>query len=120
LYNSGRLKLIESEGEFILGLTLKIFNGHTMGQIIPFIDTGNGTLVYMGDFIPAAANIPIVYVPAVDIQPLVSMAEKEAFLAEAVSNHYTLFFEHDFHHECCTVKETEKGFAAGKCFRWSV
>lgn len=118
LYDSGRLRFIESEGEFIPGVTLKIFNGHTVGQIIPFIETGNRTVVFMGDFIPTAANIPLVYIPAVDIQPLVSMAEKEAFLGEAVTNNFALFLEHDFHNECCTVSETEKGFVSGQCFRF--
>ena len=116
LHDSGRLRFIESEGEFIPGIDLRIYNGHTQGQIIPFIKTPYGTVVYMGDFIATAANIPIPYVPSVDIQPLVSMTEKAEFLEEAVSNNYCLFFEHDLYTECCSVARSPRGFTAGKRF----
>lgn len=117
LLNSGRLRLIESGGKFFTGINLKIINGHTMGHLVPLIDTTYGTVVYMGDFIATAANIPIPYIPAVDIQPLVSMDEKSTFLREAIQNKYILFFEHDYFNECCTVIETPKGFSAGNKFR---
>ena len=117
LLNSGRLKFIESEGEFLTGINIRTINGHTMGHILPLIGTRNGTIVYMGDFIATAANIPIPYIPAVDIQPLVSMDEKSRFLEEAIQKKYILFFEHDYFNECCTVIETPKGFSAGDKFR---
>ena len=62
------------------------------------------------------ANIPIPYVPAVDIEPLVSMDEKELFLDEAAEKQYVLLFEHDAVNECCTVKKTEKGVTADQTF----
>lgn len=117
LLNSGRLKFIESEGEFLTGINIRMINGHTIGHILPLIGTRNGTIVYMGDFIATAANIPIPYIPAVDIQPLVSMDEKSRFLEEAIQKKYILFFEHDYFNECCTVIETPKGFSAGDKFR---
>jgi len=119
LHDSGRLKFIESDCEFIPGIDLRMYNGHTIGQIIPFIKSANRTIVYMGDFVATAANIPIPYIPAVDIQPLVSMDEKSEFLAEAIREDYTLFFEHDFYNECCKVIETPKGFSSGKKFKIS-
>lgn len=117
LLNSGRLKFIESEGEFLTGINIRMINGHTIGHILPLIGTRNGTIVYMGDFIATAANIPIPYIPAVDIQPLVSMDEKSRFLEEAIQKKYILFFEHDYFNECCTVIETPKGLSAGDKFR---
>ncbi len=117
LLNSGRLKFIHSEGWFIAGISLRIMNGHTIGHIVPLIDTNKGTIAYMGDFIATAANIPIPYIPAVDIQPLVTMDEKSSFLKEALQKNYVLFFEHDFFNECCTVTETPKGYASGNKFR---
>jgi hypothetical protein len=44
------------------------------------------------------------------------MAEKENFLNEAVENNYYLFFEHDAHHELCTLKQTEKGIRLDQTF----
>ncbi len=119
LAESGRLRLIENETELIPGLKLRIFNGHTRGQIIPFLQAGCETLVFMGDFIPTTLNIPLAFVPAVDIQPLVSMEEKADFLKEAVENKYILLFEHDAIYECCTLKNTEKGIVPDRVFTFN-
>lgn len=110
LEQSGRLRLIDSPTELCPGLRLELFNGHTRGQIIPYISYKDRTIIYMADFIPTAFNIPMPYIPSVDIEPLVTLQEKEVFLKEAATNNYILFFEHDHYTECCTVIETEKGF----------
>jgi len=109
LLESGRLNFIDPEEEWIPGVQLRVYNGHTMGQLIPYIVYQDKTIVFCGDFIPTSFNIPLPFVPAVDIQPLVTMDEKTKFLNEAVSNGYILLFEHDPFNECCTLKQTGKG-----------
>jgi glyoxylase-like metal-dependent hydrolase (beta-lactamase superfamily II) len=117
LQESGRLHLLE-EGEQPFGqITLKTYNGHTRGQLIPYIQTGKQTVVYMGDFIPTQSNIPVPFIPSVDIEPLVSLLEKEQFLNEAAEKKYILFFEHDAVNECCTVIQSEKGVVADRTFK---
>jgi glyoxylase-like metal-dependent hydrolase (beta-lactamase superfamily II) len=117
LKESGRLTLLEEGIQPFEQITLKVYNGHTRGQIIPYIHTANQTVVYMGDFIPTQTNIPIPFVPSVDIEPLVSLQEKEEFLYEAVNKKYILFFEHDAANECCTLKHSEKGVIADRSFK---
>lgn len=117
LLESGRLHLLEDGMQPFRGITFKIYNGHTRGQIIPFIHTVHQTIVYMADFIPTQTNIPIPFVPSVDIEPLISLTEKEEFLDEAATNKYILFFEHDAKNECCTVKHSEKGVVAARSFK---
>jgi len=117
LLESGRLHLLDAEMQPFEQIMLKIYNGHTRGQIIPFIHTTNQTIVFMGDFIPTQTNIPIPFVPSVDIEPLISLREKEEFLNEAVEKKYILFFEHDAMNECCTVKQSEKGVVADRSFK---
>jgi glyoxylase-like metal-dependent hydrolase (beta-lactamase superfamily II) len=119
LSESGKLHFIENEGELFSNIFLRIYNGHTIGQLIPFIHTGDKVVVYMGDFIPTVFNIPLPFVPSVDVQPLVSMDEKAAFLAEALEKSYMLMFEHDSFNECCTLKQTEKGVVMDKSFSLS-
>jgi len=117
LLASGRLNLLEADVQPFKDIQLRIFNGHTRGQIIPFITYKSYTVVFMGDFIPTQSNIPIPFIPSVDIEPLVTLTEKEAFLNEAVENKYILFFEHDAVNECCFVVRTEKGVAAESSFK---
>jgi glyoxylase-like metal-dependent hydrolase (beta-lactamase superfamily II) len=116
LLESGRLNLLDENQQPFENINLRIFNGHTRGQIIPFIHNKGKTLVYLGDFIPTKSNIPIPYIPSVDIEPLISITEKEQFLTEAAANNYILFFEHDATHECCKVIQTEKGVVADSSF----
>ena len=104
-----KLQLVEEECELFPGISVRMFDGHTPGQMIPFIDSGEKTYVYMSDLIPTAANIPIVWLASYDLYPVTAMEEKERFLKEAAEKNYVLFFEHDFYTECATVEWGEKG-----------
>ena len=117
LNENGKIRFVENDSELYPGISVRIFNGHTAGQLIPFIKYNDKTIVYMADFIPAAAHIPLPFIISYDTQPLVSLAEKESFLKEAVKGDYTLFFEHDVYNECCNLHETEKGIRANKSFQ---
>jgi len=109
IQEKGKLQLIEQDGEILPGISVRLFNGHTDGQVIPFIHNNNTTVVFMADLLPSAAHIPLPYVMSYDTRPLITLDEKDNFLKEAAENNYILFFEHDLYHECCTVMETEKG-----------
>ncbi len=86
-------------------------------MIVPSIESEGKTFVFLADFIPSAAHIPIPFIASVDIQPLVALKEKEAFLNEAADKGYVLIFEHDYDIESCTVSHTEKGVRVDKSFK---
>ena len=119
LQEKGRLHLIESDDTLFPGVSVRLFNGHTDGQVIPFIRYNNTTVVYIADLMPSSAHIPLPFVMSYDTRPLITLKEKEAFLKEAVQNNYLLFFEHDLYKECCTVTETEKGFRMKESYNLS-
>ena len=48
----GKLKLIKENGEYIPGIEFRIYNGHTQGQMLPFVKVEDKTFVFMADFIP--------------------------------------------------------------------
>jgi glyoxylase-like metal-dependent hydrolase (beta-lactamase superfamily II) len=116
MYESGQLQFIEKETELFPGLSVRIYNGHTMGQLIPFVRTRDKTIVFAADLFPSVAHIPLPYIMSYDMMPTTTLEEKEHFLEEAVKNNYILFFQHDLYHECCTLKQTPKGIRAGETF----
>lgn len=116
MMESGQLQFIEKNGMLYPGFELRIFNGHTIGQLIPFIHHSGKTVVFMGDLIPSTVHIPLAWNMSYDVQPLVTLKEKEAFLKEALKEDFILFFEHDVNHECCTVKETHRGIRVKNTF----
>jgi glyoxylase-like metal-dependent hydrolase (beta-lactamase superfamily II) len=109
---SGRLNLIEEEGELLPGFSVRICNGHTPGMMIPVIRYNGKTLVYTGDLIPTVAHIPLIWNMSYDIESLKTIGEKESILKEAIENNYILVFQHDELVECCTLEMTVKGIRA--------
>lgn len=105
VYEAGKLCLVDENQWLCEGVELRLFNGHTVGQLACYIYDKDRTLVYVGDIIPVAAAIPIAWISAYDTYPVVSMQEKQQLLDEAVEKKQILFFEHDNYVECCTVKK---------------
>ncbi len=108
LEENGRLNIIENEGELLPGINLTFAWGHTDGMIIPLIQYKGRTLAYMADLLPSSQHLPLPFVMAYDIRPLNTMEEKKNFLQKALDENWTLFFEHDPEHECCTLQQGPK------------
>ncbi|MDX1286007.1 MAG: hypothetical protein R3182_13390, partial [Draconibacterium sp.] len=117
MMETGQLNLVEKEGELFPNFEVRFFNGHTPGQLIPFIHTDNKTIVYTSDLVPTTANIPLLWIAAYDLDPVIVMEEKEKFLEEVVEKDYILFFEHDYYTECARLQNSEKGIVLKAKYR---
>jgi len=104
IFEAGKLELVVQNQFICPEIEVRIFNGHTVGQLVSYINLGNKTLLYVGDVIPLAANIPIAWLSSYDIFPLAAMEDKKKLLDEAAEQNQILFFEHDAYTECCTVE----------------
>jgi glyoxylase-like metal-dependent hydrolase (beta-lactamase superfamily II) len=119
LKDLGLLKFIGNEGIHAEGVEIKLFDGHTAGQMIPLFHTREGIVAYLADFIPSKTHIPLPYLASVDTQPLKAMEEKSAYLQEAVENRHLFYFEHDALNEMCRLEMTTKGVRGGESFNAS-
>jgi glyoxylase-like metal-dependent hydrolase (beta-lactamase superfamily II) len=108
----GALSLIEKEGELIPGVSLRFFNGHTRGQILPFISYKGKTIVFVADLFPFRAHLPLPYIMSYDVEPLKTLSEKETLLKEALEGDYIFHYQHDFYSECSRVYNTPRGVRA--------
>ncbi len=109
IQESGQLKWIEKEGEFIPGIDVIFVYGHTEAMMLPVVSYKGTKLLYTADLIPSFGHIPIPYVMGYDMRPLETLKEKERILLKAQQENWKLFFEHDSQVECCSLKATEKG-----------
>ena len=109
IQESGQLKLINEEGEYIPNMVFKLYDGHTDGQLIPHIKCNGKTVVFMADLMPSSAHIPMPWIMAYDTRPLQTLKDRERFYAEALENDYILYFEHDLYNEAGTLEDTPKG-----------
>jgi glyoxylase-like metal-dependent hydrolase (beta-lactamase superfamily II) len=85
-------------------------DGHTEKMLMPKITYQNKQILFVADTIPSHAHIPIPYVMGYDINPLITMKEKENLLSQAFENEWIVFFDHDPLYDCATIQKTEKGF----------
>jgi glyoxylase-like metal-dependent hydrolase (beta-lactamase superfamily II) len=109
IQESGKLKLIDEEGEYIPNIEFKLYHGHTEGQLIPHIKVNGKTVAFMADLMPSSAHIPMPWIMAYDTKPLQTLDDRERFYNEALKGDYILFFEHDIFNEAGTIENTEKG-----------
>jgi glyoxylase-like metal-dependent hydrolase (beta-lactamase superfamily II) len=124
MQESGQLKFVsQGDSTFVadseLGFDILFVDGHTEKMMLPHIKYKGKTIVYAADLVPTAGHIPVPYIAGYDTRPLLTLNEKAAFLDEAVSEEYLLFFEHDAHNEICTLQRTEKGVRLDKIFTFN-
>ena len=84
-------------------------NGHTFGQQLVKISDSSNTILFCADLIPLISHIPLPYIMSYDLQPLVTLKEKEEILQKAAVENWELFFGHDPEIAIATVKQTDKG-----------
>ena len=120
IQESGHLNWVDiKSGSPFQSFDLLFVDGHTDKMMCPMIKYKDKTIVYMADLLPSIGHIPLPYVMGYDTRPLLTLTEKENFLAQAADKEYILFFEHDPVNECCIVKHTEKGVRLNRTFRLS-
>ncbi len=129
IQESGQLKFIQGNADDTSGIEVisqnnfhtdvKIFvaRGHTDAMMVPVFESGTNKIAFVADLLPSVAHIPLPYVMAYDTKPLVTLKEKAAFLNHALTQNFTLFFEHDPVNECCRLTQTEKGIRQGEIFK---
>ena len=109
---SGQIRLLDAGESPVPHLELRVVNGHTRGQQLPLLRGEEGTLFYAGDLLPTAAHVPLLWVMAYDVEPLATIAEKEAVLAEAAAEGWLVVFEHDTETASARIETTPRGYRA--------
>ena len=118
IQESGQLNFISENSFQQVGFDVLKMDGHTEKQMLPKISYQGKTIVFMADLLPTIGHIPVPYVMGYDTRPLLTIKEKEAFLAEAADNQYFLFLEHDAYSEICTVQHTSKGVRLKETYKF--
>lgn len=108
----GALSLIDGETELIPNVHIRMFHGHTPGQIIPLIKYKGKTLVFTADLFAFRSHLPLPWIMSYDLEPLKTLKEKETFLKEALEGDYIFVYQHDYFADCSRVYQAPKGVKA--------
>ena len=108
------IEIIDGRKPFIEGIETIVTHGHTPGLLHPVVSDGSNKLFYGADIFPMVAHIPIPWVMAYDVQPVVTMKEKQKLLQKMEREDWILFFEHDPHIQACKVHKDGKHYKLNK------
>jgi len=95
VFEAGQLKLIDEDVALLPGFFLRLFNGHTPGQIVVIADAKSGKLIFPGDVIPSRAHMSLGWLSAFDNHAALAMEEKKRLLDETVGAARIFVFCHD-------------------------
>lgn len=103
--NWDKLNIVDENHQYEEGLEALPVNGHTLGQQLPKITSGDTTVVFAADLIPTHVHLPLPWVMGYDMYPVTTLEEKQRYLDQAVDQNWHLFLEHDADEEMVTVKK---------------
>lgn len=113
ILDEGMLKTIDVNpngiSEWIEGIQIQCVHGHTHTMMMLHVPYGSQKVVYCADLLPSSYHVGIPYVMSYDVQPLITMQEKTAFLQKAVEENHLLIFEHDPKYASATVHYNDRG-----------
>ena len=97
--------------EWLPGITIRFYFGHTEAMMVPEIQLDNGMSVFFpADLLPSAHHVRLPYVMSYDIRPLKSMPERKAFYDLVMARENAIIiFEHDPVNQLGKLKINERG-----------
>ena len=114
LYDNGMVKLVDGKEQFIDGIKPYLTYGHTLGLMHVIISDEKQSLFYGSDIFPTISHIPVPWIMSYDIQPLVTINEKETLLNKFIEEDWILFFEHDPNIQACTIEQSNNHYRMKK------
>lgn len=95
LAGSPRLSLVDGPGPLGGAVAVRTVGGHTPGMQLPLVEAAGGGSLFLADLVPVWSHVRLPWVMAYDNEPVRTIGEKRALLAEAAERGWTLISEHD-------------------------
>ncbi|MCX6031328.1 MAG: MBL fold metallo-hydrolase [Chloroflexi bacterium] len=90
------MQVLNGDAQISSEVRVQITPGHTRGHQVVIVESGGETAIFLGDAAACAINLErLAWVPAYDVEPLVSMETKRSLRDWAFRRDALLFFQHD-------------------------
>ena len=95
LAEAGLLQLVSDDTMIMDGVSTLIVNGHTYGQQLIKIESEGEILVFVADLIPLRSHLQLPWIMGYDLNAVLTLEEKTAFLEKAAQHKWWIWFYHD-------------------------
>jgi glyoxylase-like metal-dependent hydrolase (beta-lactamase superfamily II) len=95
LHAAGRLELLDGDAEVVPGISVVRTPGHTPHHQSVMIGTGDEKACFIGDLLPTFTHLPLPWIMAYDVEPLLSLETKRELLRTAALERWLLVSPHD-------------------------
>ncbi|HEX6560008.1 MAG TPA: MBL fold metallo-hydrolase [Longimicrobiales bacterium] len=92
---AGRFDFVEGEVDIVPGIRVLPTPGHTPHHQSVLITSEEQTACFLADVMPTSAHVPLPWIMAYDVEPLVTLESKRRLLERARREDWLLVFEHD-------------------------
>src|SRR5438477_38955 len=89
------LTLLDGEAEVLPGLCCVPTPGHVPYHQSILVESGGERACFLADVVPTSAHLPLPWIMAYDLEPLVTLESKRRLYARAELEGWLLMFEHD-------------------------
>ncbi|MEZ6197186.1 MAG: MBL fold metallo-hydrolase [Planctomycetota bacterium] len=104
---AGRVELLDGDVEIAPGLSVRAYDGHTVGLQVVRLATPEGGLVYAADMIPTSSHLRGPYTMGYDICAGRLVEEKATLLEDCLDHGLLVCFEHDPRHAAAALERAE-------------
>ncbi len=116
LAEAGVLVEVDGPAEVLPGLWVEVADGHTFGLQVVRVAGPEGDVVFPSDVMPTASHVPLPYVMGYDLQPLVTVSDKERILERAALAGDIVVFEHDPRIAAARIRKGERGYEVAEAY----
>src|SRR5580698_10381650 len=95
LIESGRMHLLDGDGEAAPGVELRIAPGHTLDMMVVLVRSRGETWCHFADLVAYSSQLTPTWVTAFDLFPLETIASKTRLLGQAAAEGWWCSFAHD-------------------------
>lgn len=95
VHAAGQFDFVEGEAEIVPGVRVRPTPGHTPHHQSVIIASEDESACFLADVMPTSAHLPLPWIMAYDVEPLVTLESKRKLVEQARSERWLLIFEHD-------------------------
>ena len=108
MVKTGQWHLVEGQGgEVVPGVELVMLPGHTSDMMGVRLSSGSQTAMFLSDLVPTTAHLPLPWIMAFDLYPMVTLENKKKLLPQIARDGWLVLFCHDGKTPAARLREAD-------------